>query len=190
MSGRSDILGLCHCKSLQCISLHCTFNILLFTVLSIHYFPMKCKLQFALHCSTSQKHRAFVEKCLFRSAVQLCHCFFLMADEHCSMNVWLLFTISQVIASEKIFLKLGTQLSMIHVWVFDNVQKLKLRSKHLKWGFKPLRIYCHNNHNMGNVPMCQLACCIPEIADGAGRDLFSLLTPATLTYSLLEGKKH
>ena len=180
MSGRSDILGLCHCKSLQCISLHCTFNTLLSNVVQI-------AICTTLHYFTED--RAFVEKCLFRSAVQLCHCFFLMADEHCSMNVWLLFTISQVIASEKIFLKLGTPLSMIHVWVFDNVQKLKLRSKHLKWGFKPLRIYCHNNHNMGNVPMCQLACCIPEIADGAGRDLFSLLTPAPLTYWLPEEAK-
>ena len=47
-----------------------------------------------------------------------------------------------------------------------------------------------DNNNMANVPMRQLAGCIPEIADGAGRDLFSLLTPAPpLTYSLLEGKK-
>ena len=35
-----------------------------------------------------------------------------------------------------------------------------------------------DNNNMANVPMRQLAGCIPEIADGAGRDLFSLLTPA------------
>ena len=42
---------------------------------------------------------------------------------------------------------------------------------------------------MVNVPMRQLACCIPEIADGAGRDLFSLLTPAPLTYSLIDGNE-
>lgn len=157
-------------------------------LLTTHFSPDYLRQSFQLqtldsaaqHCKPTRHCKwAFVEKCL-RSSVQSCHCFFLMANEHCSMNVWLLFMISQVIASD---------FPVIHVWVFDNVQKLKLRSKHLKWGFKPLRIYCHNNHNMGNVPMCQLACCIPEIADGAGRDLFSLLTPAPLTYSLLEDKK-
>ena len=48
----------------------------------------------------------------------------------------------------------------------------------------------NNDDNMVNVPMCQLACCIPEIGDGAGWDLFSLLTPAPLTYSLLEPAKN
>ena len=35
-------------------------------------------------------------------------------------------------------------------------------------------------NKMANALMRQLAGCIPEIADGAGRDLFSLLTPAPL----------
>ena len=46
-----------------------------------------------------------------------------------------------------------------------------------------------DDNNMANVPMRQLAGCIPEIADGAGRDLFSLLTPNTYPSYIEEGKK-
>ena len=46
-----------------------------------------------------------------------------------------------------------------------------------------------DDNNMANVPMRQLAGCIPEIADGEGRDLFSLLTPYTYPSYIQEGKK-
>ena len=73
---------------------------------------------------------------------------------------------------------------MLIVYVLQQIKHLSL----LKLGFKyqkflyVMMIFMDNN-NMANVPMRQLAGCIPEIADGAARDLFSLLTPAPLTYT-------
>ena len=174
MSGRSDILGLCHCKTfhsttLLCTTLHCT---------RLHKFPLNCTLQFGAHWSThygalectpktklycnllhsnvphfTTSCNAFYRNELLLSNVYLeaVHCLFLMASEHCSMKVWLLFMMSQVIASEKsvhrndLFQTRCQKPVIIFVWfIMESLTRCKIRNSHchyplklsFKWRFK------------------------------------------------------
>ena len=80
---------------------------------------------------------------------------------------------------------------MLIVYVLQQIKHLSL----LKLGFKyqkflyVMMIFMEDDNNIANVPMRQLAGCIPEIADGAARDLFSLLTPCTYPPYIQDDKK-
>ena len=86
MRRRSDILGLCHSKSLQCISLHCTLNILVvvyyatlhFTTLQCtiaHCTSFQCTAMYSLQCTTLQ---CITQQCTFNILLFTAH------YEHCT----------------------------------------------------------------------------------------------------------